>query len=144
MRGTWLHHELLFLGQTYRLWSPRLSRRQGHEHGVVWQGHEEIVGVYLCTVLLAHQSQRHRRQGQQQSLAHLRHRFRLLWINVKQRETMNSACVKLNTRLLKTSECSSTWSYVEEEYNNMEIVSMIIYQAPGFIVTYITFISVSI
>lgn len=101
MQGTWLYQESLLLGQTYGLWSPRLSRRQGHEHGVVRQGHEELVGVYLCTVLLAHQSQRHCRQGQQQSLAHLRHRFNLHLFNVKQRETTNSTCIKWNNKTFK-------------------------------------------
>lgn len=62
-------------GGTHRLWSPRLSRLQGHEHGVVGQGHEELVGVHLRAVLLTGQGQRHRRQGQQQSLAHLQRGF---------------------------------------------------------------------
>lgn len=68
--------------KTYLLWSPCHSRLQGHEHGVVRQGHEELVGVYLRAVLLADQGQRHCRQGQQQSLADLQHTCRLLWINV--------------------------------------------------------------
>ncbi|KAG7241570.1 hypothetical protein INR49_025490 [Caranx melampygus] len=61
-------------GETYWLWSPCLSGLQGHERGVVRQRHEELVGVHLCTVLLANQRQRHSRQGQQQRLAYLQHR----------------------------------------------------------------------
>lgn len=62
-------------GDAYRLWSPRLSRLQSHEHGVVRQGNEEFIRVHLCAVLLTDQRQRHSRQGQQQSLANLGHMF---------------------------------------------------------------------
>lgn len=68
--------------QTYRLWSPCLSWLQGHEHGVVRKGHEELIRVYFCTVLLTNQRQRHGRQGQQQSLANLQHTCKWLWIHV--------------------------------------------------------------
>lgn len=65
--------EQLFLRRTYRLRPPRLPGLQGHERGVVRQGHEEVVGVHLCAVLLADQGQGHRRQGEQQSVADLQH-----------------------------------------------------------------------
>lgn len=79
---------LAWLGQTHRLWSPCLPTLQGHEHGVVRQGNEELAWVHLCAVLLTNQRQRHCRQGQQQSLAHLQHRYKLLWINVHKRKTV--------------------------------------------------------
>ena len=61
-------------GQMHLLRPPCLSRPQGHEHGVVRQGHEELVGIDLCPVLLTGQRQRHCRQGQQQRVAYLQHR----------------------------------------------------------------------
>lgn len=63
----------LFLHQTYWLRPPRLPGLQGHEHGVVRQGHEEVVRVHLCAVLFADQGHGHRGQGEQQSVANLRH-----------------------------------------------------------------------
>lgn len=65
--------EHVFLHRTYRLRPPCLPGLQGHERGVVRQGHEEVVGVHLGTVLLADQGHGHHRQGEQQSVADLQH-----------------------------------------------------------------------